>query len=147
MEYVTEGLSSGTSIECLSVYPTKEAEYLYPPLCWIKLKDHVRVTQDQFQSTWGQLKSIEKFEGSSAPEKFERRSTSLFAAAKVETLATDIHTTYLFRPDFCLCLSGRHFVRTCCVTGKWCKVIKFETLIRTGPNALHLIGDQLLLVC
>lgn len=29
-EFVTEGLSTGTSISFLSVYPTKEEEYLYP---------------------------------------------------------------------------------------------------------------------
>ena len=49
IEYQTEGLSTGTSIGFLSVYPTKEAEYLYPPLTRIKLEDHVMITQDQLK--------------------------------------------------------------------------------------------------
>ena len=49
IEYETEGLSTGTSIGFLSVYPTKEAEYLYPPLTRIKLEDHVMITQDQLK--------------------------------------------------------------------------------------------------
>ena len=31
-EFITEGLSTGTPISFLSVYPTKEAEFLYPVL-------------------------------------------------------------------------------------------------------------------
>ena len=50
IEFVTEGLSTGTSIEFLSVYPTKEAEYLYPPLTRIKLDNHVIISQERFES-------------------------------------------------------------------------------------------------
>ena len=46
IEFETEGLSTGTSIEYLSVYPTKEAEFLYPPLTRIKLEDRIVITQE-----------------------------------------------------------------------------------------------------
>ena len=46
IEFETEGLSTGTSIEFLSVYPTKEAEFLYPPLTRIKLEDRIVITQE-----------------------------------------------------------------------------------------------------
>ena len=50
LEFVTEGLSTGTLIKFLSVYPTKEAEYLYPPLTRIKLDNHVIISQERFES-------------------------------------------------------------------------------------------------
>jgi len=50
LEFVTEGLSTGTLIKFLSVYPTKEEEYLYPPLTRIKLDEHVIISQEKFES-------------------------------------------------------------------------------------------------
>ena len=47
---MTEGLSTGTLIKFLSVYPTKEEEYLYPPLTRIKLDEHVIISQEKFES-------------------------------------------------------------------------------------------------
>ena len=49
IEFVTEGLSTGTSIEFLSVYPTKEEEYCYPPLTRIKLEEEIIITPAQLE--------------------------------------------------------------------------------------------------
>ena len=86
MEYVTEALTTGTSIEYLSVYPTKEAEYLYPPLTRIKLEDSVIINQDQLTRIEEELKKTES-------ESCES-SKSLYSAASVgtptETCQTDL---------------------------------------------------------
>ena len=88
MEYVTEALTTGTSIEYLSVYPTKEAEYLYPPLTRIKLEDSVIINQDQLTRIEEELKKTESESGES--------SRSLYSAALVGT------PTKICQTDLCL---------------------------------------------
>ena len=81
LEFVTEGLSTGTLIKFLSVYPTKEEEYLYPPLTRIKLDEHVIISQEKFESLFPEndLKSADLNTGF-----FERAKKAL---AAVETIA------------------------------------------------------------
>ena len=78
---MTEGLSAGTLIKFLSVYPTKEEEYLYPPLTRIKLDEHVIISQEKFESLFPEndLKSADLNTGF-----FERAKKAL---AEVETIA------------------------------------------------------------
>ena len=80
LEFVTEGLSTGTLIKFLSVYPTKEEEYLYPPLTRIKLDEHVIISQEKFESLFPEndLKSADLNTGF-----FERAKMAL---AAVETI-------------------------------------------------------------
>jgi hypothetical protein len=59
-EYKTEGLSTGTSIDFLSVYP-KEQELLYPPLTRIKLEEQVIITDDNLWESEGILGKDEIF--------------------------------------------------------------------------------------
>ena len=89
---MTEGLSTGTLIKFLSVYPTKEEEYLYPPLTRIKLDEHVIISQEKYESLFPEndLKSADLNTGF-----FDRAKECKKALAAVETI------TLFF--SLCLC--------------------------------------------